>query len=362
MAMPDRAAEEPRQKRKRGAQPGHKDQGLHQYPDGTWGIDCILHGRRVRRKVGGKREAVAELQRLKTTQREGGLAVPPPAANERQIMMGEVLEHYAQHKAGCATEQVYCRKWVATLGKLPPEAITLEVMREWVRRRLAHQKPATVRRSLAVLCAAWQDGVQTGLIPRVLVNPAGSPAKLGIPKLNNEREVNLTEEQEARFLAALGVWAAYAIFALRTGIRFGNLARMRWEDVDWERRFVWLPKVKGRARLPIPLTDETEALLRGQLGLSEWCWPSKEGSQLNKNNFRTRVWRPALQAAGIPQARWHDLRHTCASRVAQATGDLYVVQAVLGVSDYRMAQRYAHVGTSRTRAALELISKKQNAE
>lgn len=344
-------------------------QGLAQYPDGQWGIDCRLHGRRVRRKVGTERQARDLLRSLQAKAKDGDLALPPTTLGPKSGMgtvdvsrktIGNVLDTYAAHTTD-PPNLIYCKRWRNSIGHLYPEQLTLQMLREWVRDELsAGVALATVYRKLSTLQAAWRDGEDLGDIARGKDLFANKKA-LGLGRLNNKKEFFLSEAQESKVQEHMGVWWPYALFALLTGIRWGNLSRMRWEDVQWDERFVWLPKVKARERLAVLLTDASLALLRTQQskweGRSDWCWPSPTGRQLHSPNFRKRVWLPAFIAAGLPAGtRWHDLRHTAASRLVQEGEDLYTVQAVFGWADQRSVQRYAHLGDNKLRAAMERLA------
>ena len=83
--------------------------------------------------------------------------------------------------------------------------------------------------------------------------------------------------------------------------------------------------------------------------LSTYVFSSPEGKLFH--NFE-RYWRPALRAANIPDFRFHDLRHTFASRRAMAGVDLYTVQRAAGWKTQVMVQRYAHLDPRHMRAAV----------
>jgi len=88
------------------------------------------------------------------------------------------------------------------------------------------------------------------------------------------------------------------------------------------------------------------------LGPFVFCSP--EGKYLH--NFE-RYWRPAVMAAKIPNFRFHDLRHTFASRLAMTPGvDLYTVQRAGGWKTAIMVQRYAHLSPDHMRAAVEKLA------
>jgi hypothetical protein len=87
--------------------------------------------------------------------------------------------------------------------------------------------------------------------------------------------------------------------------------------------------------------------------LSSYVFCSPEGKFLH--NF-DRQWRPALRAARVPDFRFHDCRHTFASRLAMAGVDLYTVQRAGGWKTQVMVQRYAHLSPDHMRAAVERLA------
>jgi integrase len=78
-------------------------------------------------------------------------------------------------------------------------------------------------------------------------------------------------------------------------------------------------------------------------------FPGRNGGALN--NVR-RSWEGALRVAGIKRFRWHDLRHTFASKLVMAGVDLNTVRELLGHSDYKMTQRYSHLAPEHKAAAV----------
>jgi len=82
-------------------------------------------------------------------------------------------------------------------------------------------------------------------------------------------------------------------------------------------------------------------------------FPSPQGKRFSNLE---RYWRPALQKAKIPDFRFHDLRHTFASRLAMAGVDLYTLQRTGGWKSQIMVQRYAHLSPDHMRAAVERLA------
>jgi len=77
---------------------------------------------------------------------------------------------------------------------------------------------------------------------------------------------------------------------------------------------------------------------------SEWGFPSGSlVTPMDGKNFVSRVFMPAVKEAGITDFRWHDLRHTFASRLVMAGADLKSVQELMGHKTIAMTMKYAHL-------------------
>jgi integrase len=157
-----------------------------------------------------------------------------------------------------------------------------------------------------------------------------------------------------------GAFADYlkplALVSLHTGMRRGELFALTWQSVDLAagRITVHGATAKSGTTRHVPLNSEALAVLRGwhdqaadNAGL---VFPGKDGAAFN--NVR-RSWEGVLRAARITRFRWHDMRHTFASNLVMAGVDLNTVRELLGHSDYKMTQRYAHLAPEHKAAAVE---------
>jgi integrase len=147
------------------------------------------------------------------------------------------------------------------------------------------------------------------------------------------------------------------ILSLQTGLRRGEMFALDWGDVDLKaaRITVHGAKAKSGTTRHIPLNSEALATLRGwrdQSVGSGLAFPSKGGGEFN--NVR-RSWEGALAAAGVTRFRWHDLRHSFASKLVMAGVDLNTVRELLGHSDYKMTLRYAHLAPEHKAVAVERL-------
>ena len=176
-----------------------------------------------------------------------------------------------------------------------------------------------------------------------------------------ERSRCLTEDEQQRLLNALPAWCTPLILvAAHTGVRKGNLFGLKWSDVDLNAgTFTIALEKSGKKRVVVLNSIALEAIRsirRDRPSLSPYVFSSPQGRSL-RNNFDKRYWRPALTEAKISDFRFHDLRHTFASRLVAAGVHSLIVQKAGGWSDERMLQRYVHHDPSLIRAAVERLAK-----
>jgi integrase len=101
---------------------------------------------------------------------------------------------------------------------------------------------------------------------------------------------------------------------MNTGLRRGEVVKLRWGSVDFNRRLLTVEgrNAKNRQTRHVPLNDEAVSVLRN------WREQSGTGARAFRvaTGFRT-AWGKVLKRARISNFRWHDLRHHFASRLVQ---------------------------------------------
>ena len=152
----------------------------------------------------------------------------------------------------------------------------------------------------------------------------------------------LTRQEAERLIQHLPPHlAAMARFSMATGVRAGNMLRLRWDQVDLERRVAWFEETKNGHPLGVYLNREAVEVLRAQIGEHPDFVFTYRGRPIKQ--VSTRAWYQALRAAGIEDFRWHDWRHTWASWHVQHGTPLYALQEQGGWKSVQMVQRYAHL-------------------
>lgn len=192
----------------------------------------------------------------------------------------------------------------------------------------------------------------------------GLTFKVPIPKGAKEKTEGMTQEQIERYIVTCADWpdpqaGAFQLLALYTGLRRGELQKLRWEDVDLDRDFVRLVAPKGSVDLTIPLSAVAVALLRDHPhdGDNPFVFAGAKGGPRGLRQIAESS-RAIRDAAGLPKdfRPCHGLRHTFASHLASSgVVDLYTVQRLLGHKSPLMTQRYAHLKDETLRRAANVM-------
>ncbi|TET85344.1 MAG: site-specific integrase [Desulfobacteraceae bacterium] len=226
-------------------------------------------------------------------------------------------------------------------SKEPKKLLPLDVDR--VRLKMLKTKsPQTVKLTLALLRRICNFGVK-----KRLCDPL--PFSIELPQVHNEKTEDLTPEQLTKLLEAIDTdihpqAGPIMKMALFTGMRRGELFKLRWKDVNFEKGFILLNDPKGGPDQKIPLNDASRELLESYpRSKSPFVFPGRDGRQ------RTDIHRQVNKirdTAGLPKdfRALHGLRHVYASMLASSGEvDMYVLQRLLTHKSPTMTQRYAHL-------------------
>jgi len=144
-------------------------------------------------------------------------------------------------------------------------------------------------------------------------------------------------------------------FSLSTGLRKRNVTELEWSQVDLLRNVAWIhaDQAKGRKSIHVSLNSTALKVLEKQMGKHPVRVFTYNGRPITQTN--TRAWRKALIRAGIEDFRWHDLRHTWASWLAQGGVPLNVIQEMGAWESTEMVKRYAHLAPEQFRKHAEVV-------
>lgn len=257
------------------------------------------------------------------------------------------------------------------LGRVKLKGITPAHVRGLYREKLAAGSSSrTVRYVHTTLHKALKQAVMDGLIPR------NATEAVKPPQPSREEMHPLTPEQAKLFLQVAHDTGdrleALYVLAIHTGLRQGELLGLKWDDVDLEdsslqvRRTLSItkngpvctaPKTSG-SRRSVKLTDKATAALRAHLErqLAEidevgslWnenglIFASEIGAPLDRRKVTARQFKNLLKRTELPEIRFHDLRHTCATLLLSKNVNPKIVSEMLGHSTIAITlDTYSHV-------------------
>jgi integrase len=335
-------------------------------------------GRKRQKWVGGFRtKRAAEAAMIEALGRvNAGQFVDPG-----RLTVGEFLEHWlesvtpglrastAASYAMVLTKRVLPRVGSHRLASLTPGHLTAMYAD-----LLAHGgrfgrplSPRSVRYSHTVVGRALADAVDWGLLPR-------NPARSAKPPRAVKTEMLVWDVAQARqFLASVRDDRLYAMWLLMltTGLRRGEIAGLRWSDVDLDAGVISVQSTRvsvdakvvtvepktAKGRRPVALDEATvESLRAHRLGQLEermqlggawldsgFVFVREDGAPYHPERLLI-MFRRATAEAGVPAIRLHDLRHTCATLALSAGVHPKVVQERLGHSSVNITlDTYSHV-------------------
>lgn len=351
---------------------GRRGEGtVWQEKDGSWRGEISLgvraDGKRIRKRTArhdNEDAAWAELDEIIRKWNAGELPDDTSKITVEQYLttwLGSIQRSvrrttYDQYESVCRLH-IFPRigqRQLAKLNSLHLTGMQSDMIRDGLsdrRREIAH----------TVLRRALQQAVRMKLIRS---NPCDEIER---PRSESARMTVLSAEQTRALLETARGTRYYALYvlAVMVGMRQGELFGLMWSDIDLSARTLSVnrslqelrgvhelvpPKTK-RGRRSIDLPKRAVAALRlhrwklarkGQL--REFVFTDSRGGFIRKSNFLRRNFQPLLEQAGLPNIRFHDLRHTCATLHLSAGTPAKVVQEMLGHANIGVTMdTYSHV-------------------
>lgn len=343
-------------------------------------------GKAIYKNVLGKTQAEVKEKLKKAIEEAKGLDVAKAESYTVGQWMDVWYEYYAKIKvrpSSHKTYEGYIKNHIKpSIGNIPlTKLTTLDLQRLYqklltegrVDRLEAKNQPKglsskTVRNINQVISSAMQLAIQQHLIAQ---NPTDGCA---LPKTEHREMQTLSADQLAAFLLEAkhsGVFEMYYI-ELATGLRRGELLGLKWEDIDFSNQTLRVRRQVGRingevreaplktknAYRTISLGTDAVGVLKQQREKqpsSAYVFPGPTGGPIAPDSVLHMLHR-VLDRAGLPEIRFHDLRHTFATLALQNGVDVKTVSGMLGhFSAGFTLDTYAHVTTAAQKKAAETM-------
>ena len=330
-----------------------RNEGIYRRPDSSlWWINATLpNGKRVRQSAGTdvKEDAEAYLAKLKLdAYRETHFGIKPQRSWQEAVVRYLELKRTLR---SFSDVQRICRFLDPYLGSMMLNQINGDVVWSVVQGETKRgNKPATVNRTLstmrALLRMARDEWQWIDNFPKIKL-------------LTGEVERNrwLTHADADRLIQNCAPHlAALVRFALATGCRASEITGLEWNRVDLDRRTAWLNKTKNGMPRGVPLNEDAIEVLEEQQGKNpKFCFTFR-GEAIQRAISNT-AWYSALEATGIEDFRFHDLRHTWASWHRQAGTSCDELKDLGGWKSRVMVDRYAKYATEHLAVAANRIQR-----
>jgi site-specific recombinase XerD len=167
------------------------------------------------------------------------------------------------------------------------------------------------------------------------------------------------------------VYRLYLV-AINCGLRWGEIIALKWDKVDFNRNMITIARsycnkarairetTKARNIRHVGITTALMPELRSQYNdcsnKTGLIFPSYNGNPIQIANFKRDHFDKDLLEAGIRKIRFHDLRHTFASHFVMKGGNIYDLQRLLGHSNIKTTERYAHLSPDHSVTKTEIVS------
>lgn len=338
--------------------------------DLRWSVAIMVDGQRISRSVGKASEGVTRsqaeeaIEALRTRAREDRLDLPKGRKTHQSF--GDVAAEYLLRMDATGGRNLDAKRRHLDRALLPTFAShradgisTLMVERYVAKRLTSGLAQATVNRELATLSHILRRAQKWGFIKADALPDIvkGVEPRKAIVVLTDADAENLLRSAAADADDRLAMFVA---FGLNTAMRHSEMTQVRYDQVDWSSRRIFVPKAKAGQREQ-PVTPALLSIIearRVKEPSSEWVFPSRNphGPHPHRLSMAKSFKRSVIRAGLDPtKVTPHTMRHTAITRLVRAGVDLPTIQRISGHKTLAMVLRYVHIHGAHIDAAISSI-------
>jgi len=276
-----------------------------------------------------------------------GTLAPKQTMPRLMPIVDRYVEEVTPLKKGKSQERYRANQFKKTkLADMEIDKITGEVVAQYRNARLKEVSANTVRLELAFLSVVFEQcRKEWGL---AVSNPV---RQIRMPKPGKPRQRRLEAGEEEALLKACRESGAhylqtFVILALETGMRFGELAGVTWENINLDKRTIYLPDTKNGSSRTVPLsTRALNAIQTQPRSIDGRLFLAKSGrirSAFLIALTKAQATQPESRLF-LRELRFHDLRHEAVTRLFEKGLNPIEVGMVSGHKTLSMLQRYTHI-------------------
>jgi integrase len=280
-------------------------------------------------------------------------------AKRQEPVLKELWEHYLEYhakprKRSWKADEWQWNKYFTTWHNRRLSAITQQAVERWHGKLAQDSGPTQANRCLALLATMFSKAAKG--VGYIGPNPCVGVSKH--PEQSRERYL-VPDEMKAFFTAVMQeepLWRDFFCLLLLTGQRRGNVASMKWEEIDLGNAIWHIPATKAKANKPITVALSPPALVivkrrRDEIPIDcPWVFPGPgaEGHIIEPK----KAWARILDNSKIENLHMHDLRRSLGSWQAALGASLSIIGKSLGHNDLKSTQVYARLQLDQVRASV----------
>jgi integrase len=333
-----------------------------------------------------KKEVTEKLIKARSEQQQGLLSV------NSKTKMSEYIEGWLEsykrsvrpntHQRACEIMRLHV---LPTLGNLQLDKLTPRHLDRLYTKKLEELSPTTVQTIHNTIHKALSDAIKQGIL---LINVS---ERVEAPRKNEYEARVFSEEEIQAFLLSIQNHPLYVLLLMDVaiGLRRGEIVGIQWRDLDLKKGIVQVrraivrrptelgggyaeaPLKTKKSRRSIMLPASIVAILEQyraqqmsivqqsgqQWDEQRWLFCKPDGNHLNPQHDVYEVFKELLKKAGLPNIRFHDLRHTAATMHLGMMTNPKIVQEILGHSQISVTMdAYSHVLPPMHKNAMESIN------
>jgi len=346
-----------------------KEEGLGWSSQGWTSSKAYVHLLELKenKKVGEGPQTLKEKRQLEEAKRQKEAAIQEEiernAVTFDAFFTGDYLPQAENNKKSktVTREKILYKNWVkAEIGHLPMKKIAPFHL-EKLKKNMSDsgQSPRSIQYGLALIRQIFNTAKRLDMFE------GDSPtSRVKAPKVDNGRMRFLTRGEADTLLDVLKTKSTdvhdMTLLSLHVGLRFGEIASLTWQDVDFSKGILTIRDAKTGSRYAFLTRQAAEMLKnRPQEKPSDYVFRGRNGKLDRMSPTFARTVDDLKLNEGIEDPRlkiyFHTCRHTYASWMIEQGTDLYTVQKLLGHKTNVMTQRYAHLSENRLRDAAEAL-------
>ena len=254
---------------------------------------------------------------------------------DNDIKLGTLLDDYCQREVpklkSQKQERNRIRFLVKELGQRTLGEVNNRLLAEYRDKRSTVVSPQTIRREINLI----RRVLKIASLEWDIRLPNGVPA-IRLPRLSNGRKRRVAVAEEATLRAHLGrQMCSILTVALETAMRRSEIVQLRWNQLCLKNHLITIHDSKNGEERQIPMSETCEGVLKPLSG--------RERLFNLQPDSVTQAFGRACRRGGIPDLRFHDLRHEAISRLFEKGLSVPEVATISGHKDFRMVARYTHL-------------------